>query len=92
MFQGIVIPSSPSFSTSDCSYLLGRSYIYTGKHLGFCSRGGKIAVFAYQGGQALHAVQYNIYIVKFQGGANIQQGGANTPPRPPLNEPLILHV
>ena len=56
-----------------------------GQHLGFCSRWGKIAVFAYQGGQALHAVQYNIYIVKFQGGggANIQQGWANAPPSRP---------
>ena len=55
-----------------------------GLHLGFCSRRGKIAVSAYQGGQALHAVHYNIYIVKFQGGAQNPQGGGggggNAPP------------
>ena len=55
-----------------------------GLHLGFCSRGGggggKIAVSAYQGGQVLHAVHYNI-IVKFQGGQTSSKGGgANAPP------------
>ena len=39
----------------------------------------------------LHAAQYNIYIVKFQGGANIQQGGGECPP-PPLNGTLVLIV
>ena len=47
---------------------------------------GKIAVSAYQGGQALHAVHYNIYSKI----SNIQQGGggggANAPP--PLNATL----
>ena len=34
---------------------------------------------------------YNtIYTVNFKGGANIQQGGANAPPRPPLNETLVI--
>ena len=33
-----------------------------GLHLGFCSKGGKIAVSTNQGRQALHAVHYNIYI------------------------------
>ena len=61
-----------------------------GQHLGFCSRGGKIAVFAYQGGQALHAVQYNIYIVKFQGGKHPARGGEC--PRPPLNETLYSNL
>ena len=51
-----------------------------GQHLGFCSRGGKIAVFKYQGGQALHAIQYNIYSKISRG------GGANAPP--PHNETL----
>ena len=37
--------------------------------------GGKIAVSAYQGGQVLHAVHYNIYIVKSQGGQTSSKGG-----------------
>ena len=62
----------------------------SGQDLGFCSRGGKIAVFAYQGGQALHAVQYNIYIVKFQGGGGKHPARGGRMPPPPLNE--TLHV
>ena len=61
-----------------------------GQHLGFCSRGGKIAVFAYQGGGGGGGKRYmlynTIYIVKFQGGANIQQERENAPP---LNETLL---
>ena len=57
--------------------------MHAGLHLGFFSRGGKIAVFAYQGGKR-YMLYITIYIVKFQGGANIQQeGGANDPPLPP---------
>ena len=57
-------------------------YIQSGLHLGFCSRGGKIAVFAFQVGQALHAVHYNIYIVKFQGGGrHPAKGGECRPPK-----------
>ena len=54
-----------------------------------CSRGGKIAVFAYQGGQALHAVQYNIIYSKISRGGKhpARGGGANAPP-PALNETL----
>ena len=38
--------------------------------------GGKIAVFTYQGGQALHAVHYNIYSILSRGGGG-GGGGAN---------------
>ena len=57
--------------------------------------GGQNSCFRIPGGQALHAVQYNIYIVKFQGGANLQQGGGGGGECPaPLNETLlaISHV
>ena len=69
----------PHFSPLSVSKMCKES----GQHLGFCSRGGKIVVFAYQGGQALHDVQYNIYIVKFQGGQTSSKGGGECPPAPP---------
>ena len=65
------------------------SACWAGLHLGFCSWGCKIAVSATGGGgggQALHAVNYNIYS-KISRGANIQQGGANAPLRPPKCNP-----
>ena len=64
-----VLPISIPPATSSSSRFAIAFSKWSGLHLGFCSRGGgKIAVSAYQGGQALHAVHYNIYIVKFQGG------------------------
>ena len=57
----------------------------SGLHLGFCSRGGKIAVSAYQGGGGKRYMLYiTIYIVKSQGG-----GGENAPCAP-LNATLPL--
>ena len=80
-------PNSASVSVK--MGITGSTYIlvlvlitYSGQHLGFCSRGGKIAVFAYQGGQALHAVQYNIYSKISRGGKHPARGGANAPPPP----------
>ena len=65
--------------------------------LGFCSRGGKIAVSAYQGGQALHAVHYNIYTCSkiSRGGQTSSKGGGGAnaplrPPPPPLNATLEM--
>ena len=55
----------------------------------FRIRGVQKSTFPHtRGGQALHAVHYNIYIyiVKFQGWANVQQGGGGggeCPPAPP---------
>ena len=78
-----------------CLVILANSFrhkgllTYQGSIKDFAQGGGKIAVFAYQGGQALHAVQYNIYIVNFQGGQTSSKGGGECPPsRPPLNETL----
>ena len=73
-----------------CLVILANSFrhkgllTYQGSIKDFAQGGGKIAVFAYQGGQALHAVQYNIYS-KLSRGANIQQGGGGEcpPSRPP---------
>ena len=47
--------------------------------------GGKIAVSAYQGGQVLHAVHYNI-IVKFQGGGGGQTSSKGPPKKNPDKE------
>ena len=41
--------------------------------------GGKIAVSAYQGGQALHAVHYNIYINEMLKGVTKSCGGSPPP-------------
>ena len=72
-----------------------------GLHLGFCTwgggGGGKIAVSAYQGGQALHAVHYNIYSKISRGGGQTSskgggqtssKGGGGNAPLPPLNATL----
>ena len=82
----------------DYTKVLVQAYIHTlpGLHLGFCSGGGgggKIAVSAYQGGQALHAVHYNIYSKISRGGGKHSAGGgenAPCPPPPKCNSATVL--
>ena len=53
-------------------------------------KGGEIAVSAYQGGQTLHAVHYNIYIKKMKcsrGAQNPQGGGGGECPAAPKKNP-----
>ena len=49
-----------------------------------------------RGGQALHAVQYNIYIVKFHGGQTSSKGGGGggggVECPAPLNETLVVSL
>ena len=47
-----------------------------------------------RGGQALHAVQYNIYIVKFHGGQTSSKGGGGGGVEcpVPLNETLVVSL
>ena len=56
----------------------------SGQHLGFCSRGGKIAVYAYQGGASATCctIQY-IYSKISRGGKHPARGGECPPPPPP---------
>ena len=65
-----MVRDKPSWSLFFCQV---QPYTRSGLHLGFCSRGGKIAVYAYQGGQALHAVHYNIYSKISRGGGGAKK-------------------
>ena len=54
-------------------------------------KGGKIAVSAYRGGQALHAVHYNIYSKISKGGKHpAGGGGGQMHPPPPKKNPLSI--
>ena len=70
-----------------CFVLFLINLLFTGQHLGFCSRGGQNSCFHIPvgGGKRymLHAVQYNIYSKISRGGQTSSkggEGGENAPP------------